>query len=211
MKAGNKKLSNKTEKKSKLWIWILAAAIVIAAVVLLIMKPWSGSDKGKESDPISTAAVAEPGTVESNSALGEADQAAAESSTGEQQSVTIENASGVIESIRVQDTMDVEGGKEAVYAIHLNESASWGSDTEADKQTALKVIKEVIDQSRADGYAACDMYVYQANNCMAFLWFEFNPQYLSLFDAQGNAGETVVFTDEQVNALGVTIPDFYNS
>ena len=122
-----------------------------------------------------------------------------------------EDKSGLIESIRVQDTMDTDSGKEAVYSIHLNGNASWGSDSEADKQTALKVIKEVMDKSRADGYAACDLYVYQANNCMAFLWMEFNPQYISLFDAQGGAGDTVVLTEEQVTALGATIPDFYNN
>ena len=75
-------------------------------------------------------------------------------------------------------------------------------------RTALKVIKEAMDKSRADGYTACDLYVYQANNCMAFLWMEFNPQYISLFDAQGNAGDTVVLTEEQVKALGATIPEF---
>ena len=43
---------------------------------------------------------------------------------------------------------------------------------------------------------------------MAFLWFEFNPQYISLFDTQGNAGDTVVLTEDQVKALGATIPEF---
>ena len=191
-------MSNKNEKKSHIWLWILAAAVAVAVILALIFQPWSKS-KGNAADavdtPVSTEAVAgETGTVESNSALGEADQAAAEAATGEQ-----------------QDTMDTDSGKEAVYSIHLNGNASWGSDSEADKQTALKVIKEVMDKSRADGYAACDLYVYQANNCMAFLWMEFNPQYISLFDAQGGAGDTVVLTEEQVTALGATIPDFYNN
>lgn len=208
-------MSNKNEKKSHIWLWILAAAVAVAVILALIFQPWSKS-KGNAADavdtPVSTEAVSgETGTVESNSALGEADQAAAEAATGEQQSTTIEDASGLIESIRVQDTMDTDSGKEAVYSIHLNGNASWGSDSEADKQTALKVIKEVMDKSRADGYAACDLYVYQANNCMAFLWMEFNPQYISLFDAQGGAGDTVVLTEEQVTALGATIPDFYNN
>lgn len=203
-------MSNTNEKKSKVWLWVLAALVLVALVAALIFHPWSkseGDDTTETPVPTATAAV-ESGTVESNSSLGEADQAAAEAATGEQQSTTIEDKSGMIESIRLQDTMETDSGKEAVYSIHLNGNASWGSDSEADKQTALKVIKEVMDKSRADGYAACDMYVYQANNCMAFLWFEFNPQYISLFDTQGNAGDTVVLTEEQVKALGATIPQF---
>ena len=203
-------MSNKNEKKSKVWLWILAALVLVALVVALILHPWNksaGDDTAATPAPTATVAV-ESGSVESNSSLGEADQAAAEAATGEQQSTTIEDKSGLIESIRLQDTMDTDSGKEAVYSIHLNGNASWGNDSEADKQTALKVIKEVMDKSRADGYVACDMYVYQANNCMAFLWFEFNPQYISLFDTQGNAGDTVVLTEDQVKALGATIPEF---
>ena len=203
-------MSNKNEKKSNVWLWILAVLVLIALVVVLILHPWNRSEGDAADTPAvtATAAPAETGTVESNSSLGEADQAAAEAATGEQQSTTIEDKSGLIESICVQDTLDTEGGKEVVYSIHLNGNASWGTDSEADKQTALKVIKEAMDKSRADGYTACDLYVYQANNCMAFLWMEFNPQYISLFDAQGNAGDTVVLTEEQVKALGATIPEF---
>lgn len=203
-------MSNKNEKKSKAWLWILAALVLVALAATLIFHPWTksvGEDKAEPPVPTATAA-AESGTVESNSALGEADQAAAAAATGEQQSTTIEDKSGMIETIRVQDTMETDSGKEVVYSIHLNGNASWGADSEADKQTALKVIKEVMDKSRADGYSSCSMFVYQANNAMAFMWMEFNPQYISLFDAQGGAGDTVVLTEEQVTALGATIPEF---
>lgn len=198
-----------SEKKSKLWLWILLAVIVIAAVVLLILHPWSAKDGDTAQNPVTTTEE-QTGTAENNSIIGQADEAAA--AAGEQQNVEIEDSTGMIESIRLQDeiedTSGSGGGTEAMYSIHLNENANWGADTEKDTETALAVIKQVMEQRANDGYGSCVVYVYQANNCMAFMWFEFNPQYLSMFDAQGNTGDVVVLTDEQVAAVGATIPEF---
>lgn len=212
-------VSNKAGKdnNSRIWFWVISSIIVIAAVILLLLQPWkkdSAADPAATKNPSVTEvsedgeSSAETSSAETNSALGKADQAAAAQATGEQQSVEIKDTAGVVDTIRLQDEIEDSEGKEGVYSIHLKDSVVWGNDSEADTETALAVIKDVMDKSTADGYDSCAVYVYQANNCMAFMWFQFNPQYLSLFGADGSAGDTIVLTDEQVAALGATIPDW---
>lgn len=184
-------------------------ALLLAILMMLSVLTGCGK-KSKDTSSGETTQAADSATTDEqtdNSIIGEADEAAA--AAGEQQPVEMDDATGTIETIRLQDTIeDSDGGKEGMYSIHLNESANWGSGTEQDTQTALAVIKEVMTQSKNDGYGSCVVYAYQANNSMAFMWFEFNPQYLSLFDADGNTSEVVALTDEQVTSVGATIPEW---
>ena len=190
---------------NKRYLALLLAVLMMISVLAGCGKKSEDTSDGETTQVTSNTAAADEQT--DNSVLGQADQAAA--AAGEQQPADMEDTTGTIETIQLQDTIeDSDGGKEGLYSIHLKETANWGSGTEQDTQTALTVIKEVMEQSRNDGYGSCVVYAYQANNCMAFMWFEFNAQYLSLFDKDGNTSEVVALTDEQVTSVGAAIPEF---